>query len=224
MTTIALIGLDGSGKTTLANRLLEDAAVPIKYLYMGTAIGSSNYALPTSRLAHYLKDRGSRDPQAGATTGLRTLKKRDTRGKFVAVLRLLHRLSEEWYRQLISWIFQLRGFVVLYDRHFIFECAPRTHERSSRRRFSDRVHFWMLTHMYPKPDLILFLDAPPKVLFERKPEASLDYLSARREDFLALGRQMKNFIRMDATQSIESVVAEAQEHIRWASGLDTPNK
>ena len=78
--------------------------------------------------------------------------------------------------------------------------------------------------MYPKPDLILFLDAPPKVLFERKPEASLDYLSARREDFLALGRQMKNFIRMDATQSIESVVAEAQEHIRWASGLDTPNK
>ena len=53
--TIALIGVDGSGKTTVAKALLETCPLPLKYVYMGTSIESSNAALPTSRLIHKLK-------------------------------------------------------------------------------------------------------------------------------------------------------------------------
>jgi len=55
MSTIALIGADGSGKTTIARMLLESPPVKMKYLYMGLNTESSNYALPTSRLIYYLK-------------------------------------------------------------------------------------------------------------------------------------------------------------------------
>ena len=213
MSTITLVGLDGAGKTTIAKLLIQSSARRMKYLYMGTAIGSSNYALPTSRLLHYLKERRSRPAKSGVQQDLRPLEKRDVRGGVAAVFRLLHRLSEEWYRQVISWTFQLRGYFVLYDRHFIFECAPNEVENQQHRRLSDRIHFWLLCHLYPKPQLVFFLDAPPTVLFERKPEATIQYLAVRRKVYLTLGKKMPNFVRIDATQSPDAVLAEIQCHI-----------
>ncbi len=57
MFTVALIGGDGAGKTTVANAILQDSGLPIKYLYMGLSTRSSNRALPTSRLVLLLKKR-----------------------------------------------------------------------------------------------------------------------------------------------------------------------
>jgi thymidylate kinase len=213
MSTITLIGLDGAGKTTIAKLLLESSSRPMKYLYMGTAIGSSNYALPTSRLLDYLRERKSRKRPLEVQQTLRPLKTQNTRGRIGAAFGLLHRLSEEWFRQSVSWIFQLRGFVLLYDRHFFFECAPNDGEDQEHRRLSDRIHFWMLWHAYPRPQLIFFLDAPPEVLFERKPEATLEYLAERRRTYLNLGKQIPNFFRIDATQPPDEVLAEIQTHI-----------
>lgn len=221
MSTITLVGLDGAGKTTIARLLMESSPQPLKYLYMGTAIGSSNYALPTSRLMHYFKERRSRKASSGEQKTLRPLEKRDTRGGIAAAFRLLHRLSEEWYRQVVSWSFQLRGFVVLYDRHFIFECAPNDVENPGDRRLGDRIHFWLLRHAYPRPELVFFLDAPPEVLFERKPEATLDYLAVRRKAYLDLGKQLPRFIRIDATQSPDAVLMEIQTEIDRARGSES---
>ncbi len=213
MSTITLVGLDGAGKTTIAKLLMQSSARRMKYLYMGTAIGSSNYALPTSRLLHRLKERSLQTSPSSVQQKLRPLQKRDARGSIAAAFRLLHRLSEEWYRQLVSWYFQLRGFVVLYDRHFIFECAPHDVEDQAHRRLSDRIHFWLLCHLYPRPQLVFFLDAPPSILFERKPEATLEYLAVRRRIYLNLGKRMQSFFRIDATQPPDAVLAEIQEHI-----------
>lgn len=213
MSTITLIGLDGAGKTTIAKLLLESSSRPLKYLYMGTAIGSSNYALPTSRLLHYFRERELRKQPLEVQQKLRTLQKLKNRGRIGAAFTLLHRLSEEWFRQSVSWVFQLRGFVLLYDRHFIFECAPDDVEDQKPRRLSDRIHFWLLWHAYPRPRLIFFLDAPPEVLFERKPEATFEYLKVRRRTYLNLGKQMQNFFRIDATQSPDEVLNEIQNHI-----------
>lgn len=221
MSTITLVGLDGAGKTTIAKLLMESSTRPMKYLYMGTAVGSSNYALPTSRLLHYLRERKARTRPLEAQQTLRPLKRRNTRGRIGAAFTLLHRLSEEWFRQLVSWIFQLRGFLLLYDRHFIFECAPNAGEEREHRRLSDRIHFWLLCHVYPKPQLVFFLDAPPEVLFERKPEATLEYLAVRRRTYLTLGKQMPKFLRIDATQPLNQVFADIQGHIDRIYGKGT---
>ena len=55
MISVALIGADGAGKTTIARKLQDGFEKPIKYLYMGVSMSSSNAALPTSRFAYWLK-------------------------------------------------------------------------------------------------------------------------------------------------------------------------
>ena len=64
MFSVALIGPDGAGKTTIARMLEERSPLPLKYIYMGVNIAASNFALPTSRLFEYLRGRqnGDDDP------------------------------------------------------------------------------------------------------------------------------------------------------------------
>jgi len=218
MFTVAIIGADGAGKTTIASRLLETFPMPMKYIYMGMNAQSSNVALPTSRLIFFLKTRKLKKAQIRAgkpqpeVVSLHSIEhRRDKRGKIGAAARLLNRLAEESYRQCVSWYYyQLRNYIVLYDRHFLFDFSwnPRPDER-----FTNRIHFWFLNHVYPKPDLVIFLDAPPEVLYARKQEVPLDYLRKRREAFMEKGKTMPNFNQIDASQPLDQVYAEVAQQI-----------
>ena len=108
------------------------------------------------------------------------------KGKMRAALRLANRLAEEWFRQILSWVYQTLGYVALYDRHFLFDFHT-IGKPGQTPRLSDRLHVWLLRSLYPRPDLIIFLDAPPEVLMARKGEATLDYLELRRRAFLQAG-------------------------------------
>ena len=55
MTTVALIGPDGAGKTTVARKLADVLPVPVRYLYMGVSTDSSNVMLPTTRITRRVK-------------------------------------------------------------------------------------------------------------------------------------------------------------------------
>lgn len=223
MKTIALIGADGSGKTTVANKIMASPPVPLKYLYMGLNIESSNYALPTSRLAFKLKLlEYKRKHKHLKDIRLKNLslhqidddRRGDPRGKIGATARLFKRVSEELYRLFISWTFQIRGFNVLYDRHFIFDAATSaTGEALKKQRLTNKIHRWFLNKVYSKPDLVIFLHAPAEVLFERKREIDVDYLKKRTEAFLSVGEKLKNFIVVDTTQPIERVFDEVKRTI-----------
>ena len=209
--TVALIGPDGAGKSSIARRLESSFPLPVKRLYMGINTESSNVALPTTRLIERLRQarrrrsgavRSATSPAAGAS--------RKPAGKLWAAVRLANRLAEEWYRQLLSWSYRLRGKIVVYDRHFKFDFEW---EKGRQRRFSDRLHRWFLAKCYPQPDLVIYLDAPAEVLFARKGEANLQWLEERRQAFLRQGAKMPGFVRVDATQSLEAVHAEVRERI-----------
>ena len=62
MTTVALIGADGAGKTTVARRLPDLLPVPVRYLYMGVSTDSSNVMLPTTRVTRRIKRATARHP------------------------------------------------------------------------------------------------------------------------------------------------------------------
>lgn len=202
MASVALIGPDGAGKTTICRMLEESGELPVEYLYMGVSTSSANVTLPTTRLAQTIKKK----------TGGRKLFPR-----LRSVARLANRLAEEWYRQLLSWRHQLGGRIVVYDRHFLFDfTGPDVRERNQTP--SKRLHVWLLEHVYPRPDLTIFLDAPGPVLYERKGELSPEKLEKRRQAHLEQVKSFPNVVRVDATRPPEEVLDEVVELLRTRLG------
>ncbi len=213
LTTVALIGPDGCGKSAVAKALLESSSLPLKYLYMGVNIESSNVALPTSRLIHkwkvyqHKKSLQRLGKEVPATVSLHGVEHRvDKRGRLGGVGRLLRRVSEEVYRQLVSWLYQIRGNVVLYDRHFLFDALPIPAD-TTRRRFTETAHHWFLKTLYPRPGLAILLDAPPEVMYARKQEVPVEYLERDRMNLLQKRCYAQLFISVDATKPLEEVVS-----------------
>ena len=216
MYSVALIGPDGAGKTSLTAKLKQSCPAPIKCLYMGINIEASEHALPTSRLVEYLKRRqntksgvhsgGEGSPSEGDN------KKRGLGGWLWAIARLINCVLDEWYRQLLSWGCQIRGYAVVYDRHFLYDFTLDGID-GEKRPADQRLHRWLLEHGYPRPDLTIYLDAPGEVLFARKGEKTVEELERRRQAFLRLGHRVKNFVRIDATRPFDVVYAEVSSVI-----------
>ena len=220
MFSVALIGPDGAGKTTIGRRIEHTLPLPVKYVYMGVNPESSNIMLPTTRLAHMLKRRmGAKPDVAGPRDP--TQRKPKPKGMPRRVLaatrssiRLLNRLGEEWFRQLVAWRLERRGYIVLFDRHFFSDYY--TYDIASNgadKRLSSRIHGWILEHVYPKPDLVIYLDAPAEVLFARKGEGGVELLERRRQDYLKLGNLVEHFAVVDASLPEDDVARAVTETI-----------
>ena len=226
-TTIALVGADGCGKTSVADAILAASSPPCKYLYMGPAIGSSSHALPTTRLIGYLRRRAVQ-PMLKADRGMppeelqsAEMKRKLRRGRLAKTLGLINRVAEEWYRQGIAWLYQLQGFSVVCDRHYLFEyCPDSPSQRRPDERLSVRIHHWLLAHAYPQPGLVVFLDAPAAVLHARKPEWTTDYLDKQRQRIREQGQAVRNFCVVDVTQPLDSVIAEVTAKIQEHAGIE----
>jgi thymidylate kinase len=68
-------------------------------------------------------------------------------------------------------------------------------------------------HILPKPDLVIFLDAEPEVLFARKGEGTLELLAQRRADYLQLRDVVPAFEVVDASQPLERVVEQVADRL-----------
>ncbi len=224
MLTVALIGPDGAGKTTISRRLEHSLGRPVKYLYMGVNADASNVALPTTRLFHALRraagappDRaGPRDPSQPRKKSKKWLGRRLSEIK--SWVSLANRMSEEWFRQILASYYKRRGTVVLFDRHYfcdyyIYDVAKSSATNTSSRSWSSRLHGWMLRHFYPQPDLVIYLDAPGEVLFARKGEGTPELLERRRNDYLSLRDVTPHFVIVNVDQPLEQVEREAKQHI-----------
>lgn len=216
--TVALVGADGAGKTTVGRRLERELPVPAKYIYMGVSAEASNYLLPTTRLVRALKRaRGVPPDTSGPPPAVRAEPvQRSGRGRAWAAvkdsLRLANLLGEEWQRQLRAWLHVRGGGVVVFDRHFYADFYAYDIVAEGRRSLPSRVHGFTLSRL-PKPDLVLFLDASPEILFARKQEGSVEALRRRREQYLKLAGAGGGVTIVDASQSPDAVMQEVLELI-----------
>lgn len=220
--TVALVGADGAGKSTVARRLTTVLPMPARYLYMGDNLESANTMLPTTRLLRRLSRARGSAPAHGPPDRLARSRRARPSGAKARTLasakasaRLLNRVAEEWYRQGTAWRYQRAGCVVIFDRHFFADyyqhdvAPPPGHTRT----LSQRMHGALLRRLYPLPDLVVCLDAPPEVLLARKGEGTLELLEQRRREYFAIGSFASRFAVVDAGAPLDVVVREVAAHI-----------
>lgn len=227
MFTVALIGPDGAGKTSVGRRLEAELPLPATYLYMGVNAEASNYVLPTTRLLRAVRRlRGAAPDTAGPPDPLvRTARPRGAvpraRRATKNGLRLVNQLAEEWHRQLRAWMHTRRGRIVVFDRHYFADFHAYDIAGGDARTLGRRIHGLVLERLYPKPDLVVYLDAAPEVLLARKGEGTLEALERRRRDYLELARFSERFATVDAGRPLDEVTRDVAGIILAFS--DAPN-
>jgi thymidylate kinase len=125
-------------------------------------------------------------------------------------------MTEEWLRQLVAVSHRLRGRIVVFDRHFFLDYYHADVEAGRRRGLAQRLHGWMLQRVYPKPDLVILLDAPAEVLHARKPEATVAWLERRRQQYLELAPLVSEFVVVDVDRPLDAAVSEVVAAIESA--------
>jgi len=185
--TVALLAPDGGGKTTLATELSKRFFLPSRYIYMGTNIEASTVGLPTTR---WIQSQ-SRRPSNMRRLPLWLI----ARG-----LRFPNNVLEQWYRYGMSYYHRARGRLILFDR-YAFDAPGAVRKKSLK----SRLRNWLLSAIAPKPDLVVFLDAPGEVLYARKGEHSPAILEQQRQHYLGLQTHLPQMVVIDATNNADQV-------------------
>lgn len=226
---VALVGPDGVGKSTITRRLESDQLpYAVKRMYMGVNLEASTDLLPTTRVlltarefrrrarawrsrrkraVSRVSDEAARQPpprrarRRGAKRAARELKDSG---------RLVLWIIEEWLRLCLAVFHRSRGRVVVFDRHFFvdYHNSSGVVRESAPASPLSRLHQWLLVHVYPRPDLVICLDAPAAVLRLRKREDSIEWLEARRAQYQSLAQMVPAFALVDASRPVDQVYAE----------------
>jgi thymidylate kinase len=211
--TVALVGADGAGKSTIGRRLISSLPFPAKYLYMGDNLTTANKMLPTTRLLWWIRRARGITPRSGPPTARpeeRDVQSSGDVGSFLkTTLKLMNRLSEEYYRVALAWLYQLRGSVVVFDRHYFadyYACDIAANGNSQS--WNRRLHGFILDRFFPRPDLVVCLDAPAEVLFARKPEGTVEALERRRQEYFRIRDAVERFVVVDASQDADQVARD----------------
>lgn len=214
LVSVALVGPDGAGKTTIAKAVVATLPFPARYLYMGDNPASANRSLLTTRLWFALKRAAGRREDTGPPPAPRTSFRgvgpvRRTALEVRAMLRLVPQLGEEWYRAALGRTWERQGFVVILDRDFFVDYyAHDIAGDGAGRTLGRSLHGSLLRALYPRPDLVICLDAPAELLLERKGEGSVEALSRRAADYRAIAPQVKRFVVVDVSRPEDEVVDE----------------
>lgn len=219
MFRITLIGPDGCGKSAVAEQLIERMRIPVRRIYMGVNLDSSNIMLPTSRLQLSIRRwrgappdaDGPRDPNSRNQQGGSRLKRalRFIKGG----LRITNLIAEECFRLLVIRWWLLRGFVVVQDRDFFVDYHEYDVVDTGCRTVWQRIHGRFLKHVYSKPDLTILLDVSTATMLARKQEGTEDSLQRRREHYRTFLDQMPAIDVVDAEGRLSHVTTLCHDRI-----------
>lgn len=214
--SVALVGADGAGKSTVAAALAASPRLSVAVRYLGDNPEAGGARLPTTRLIWHLRtSRG-----LGPTHGPPSAAPRPTR-TFAARLwsapRTIGLLLNQMAEELWGWVgvrrAVRRGLVVVLDRNWLHDYWFHDVVGADRSP-PQRLHGWWLRRVLPRPDLTVCLDADAEVLHARKPEGRIDDLRSRRQEYLDMAASSRRFVIVDVAQPVDDVVHEVIGHVR----------
>ena len=192
--TIALVGIDGSGKTTQAHRVAEElSAMGVRAAYRRNAGGRHWFG----RLAERVGKRDAED-----LLGRRGTLFVESVLRWLAILRTLLRR-------------RVTGGTVVMDRYAVCQYASlraRGAAPAAERRARLAYRF------FPRPDVTFLLDVTPEVAHARieargYDSESMDYLRAARAAYHSLP-EFADFVVIDADGTPDEVVAAIHAELR----------
>jgi thymidylate kinase len=131
------------------------------------------------------------------------------RGALLSLVKIVVWLIEEWYAQLFH---EKKETVLIFDRYYHdLLVDPR------RYRFGAPV--WtaeLVGKLMPQPKLWILLDAPADVLQARKQEVTPEETARQCDAYRAFVRLQREHAVVDASQSLDKVIADAARAIEQA--------
>ncbi|MCW3066821.1 MAG: hypothetical protein JWN32_3993 [Solirubrobacterales bacterium] len=204
--SVAVLGPDGAGKTTLVSALPGALGGDPLVVYMGVNRDSQTHALPTMRWAQRwvppVPVLAPTTPAPGAATGARPR-------PLVRLRRIVtrfHLLLDQAYRVGVGMRARRRGRTVIFDRYLYDGEVDAAVEGRDRRQ--QQVLRW-IRRRFPAPDLVVVLDAPGHVLFARKGEHDVERLDRLRRAYADIARDVPAFAVIDVRQDAAAVLSAA---------------
>jgi peptidoglycan/xylan/chitin deacetylase (PgdA/CDA1 family)/thymidylate kinase len=183
---IAVLGPDGSGKTTLIEHIEREFAPAFRHV----------------RRFH-LRPRFGKVSDSGPVTEPHAQK---PRGWVVSTLKVAFFLADYWAGWL-RYVYpaKVRSTLVVFDRYYHDMLVDPARYRLPRGFFLHRL----LAGLVPKPDLWLVLHAPPEVLVARKGEISLEMARVLTQNYASLAPRLRAATLIDTGRGLEETLASA---------------
>ena len=132
------------------------------------------------------------------------------------------RMLTQWKRYLAARLHLGRGRFVVFDRYTYDALLPSRRAQG----FGGKLRRALLAYACPAPDLLVMLDAPGSVLFDRKGEHSADFLEQQRQAYLVLKARLPQMVVVDATREPGEVCRNVTQLIwqRYGARLESGSR
>lgn len=203
---ISLCGIDGSGKSTHAERLrqiLDECEIPNRTLWL-----RGGYSPVVSWLKQRLRRASGNLPSVDDDQG-KTRVYRQTRTRILwSWLVAAEQISQSL---LTVFLHRLLGRTLITERYIpdtIADLSERFDDPSFPRSWPATAMRWLS----PRPDLVIFLDIPADVAFSRKSDDfSQEILARRREIYSNLLELIPRVEIFDAERTLETLFEEIRD-------------
>jgi dTMP kinase len=200
---ICFIGIDGTGKTTLANELvtrLNQHNIPAKYVWSRF---EPQFVKPLILIDKTLfhQDKTTDEGYKRYSSSRRKFLRRPIIRNLYEFILLFDYSAQLFFKVRIP---LMNNINIVTDRYFFDTLVDLSVNLAySNKKLTSVLNFFK--RLNPYPDIVFLIDIPEKIAFERKNDIpSIEYLNERRQSYINIGKQY-SMILLDGSEQLETL-------------------